>query len=95
MPTDVLLSIEEGASLASKASLPHGCASAIRLSRTRMKLVTENLADAVKFEQLARLEQNLELREKLEKQAAAYRNLAAKRAQELMLLEQLAECLVR
>jgi hypothetical protein len=60
-----------------------------------MKLVTENLADAVKFEQLARLEQNLELREKLEKQAAAYRNLAAKRAQELMLLEQLAECLVR
>jgi len=32
-----------------------------------------------------------ELRDHLEKQAAAYRNLAAKRAQELMLLEQLAE----
>ena len=32
-----------------------------------------------------------ELRENLEKHAAAYRKLAAKRAQELMLLEQLAE----
>ena len=53
-----------------------------------MKLVTGYLADAAKFDELARLEQNPELREKLEKQA---RSLAAKRAQELMLLEQLAE----
>jgi hypothetical protein len=66
-----------------------------RLVRTRMKLVTENLADAVKFDELARLEQNPELREKLEKQAAACRKLAAKRAQELMLLEQLAEYEIR
>ena len=56
-----------------------------------MKLVTEYLADAAKFDELARLEQNPELRENLKKQAAAYRSLPAKRAQELMLLEQLAE----
>jgi hypothetical protein len=60
-----------------------------------MKLVTEYLADAAEFDELARLEQNPELREKLEKRAAAYRNLAVKRAQELMLLEQLAERLIR
>jgi hypothetical protein len=36
-----------------------------------------------------------ELREKLEKQAAACRNSASKRAQELMLLEELAELLIR
>ena len=64
-------------------------------ARTRIWLVSEYLADAAKFDELARLEQNPELREKLEKQAAAYRNLAAKRAQELMLLEQLAELLMR
>ena len=56
-----------------------------------MKLVTEYLADAAEFDALARLEQNPELRENLKKQAAAYRSLPAKRAQELMLLEQLAE----
>ena len=60
-----------------------------------MKLVTEYLADAARFDELARLEQNPELREKLEKQAAAYRNLAAKRAHELRLLEELAELLAR
>jgi hypothetical protein len=92
MPTDMLLSFEERrASLASKALLPHGCATTVCLERTGMKLVTENLADAAKFDELARPEQNPELREKLENQASAYRNLAAKRAEELMLLEQLAE----
>jgi hypothetical protein len=60
-----------------------------------MKLVTEYLADAAEFDELARLEQNPELREKLEKRAAACRNLAAKRAQELRLLEELAELSVR
>ena len=91
MPTEILLSFEERrASLASKKLLPHGRAT-IRRVRTRMKLVTGYLADAAKFDESARPEQNLELCEKLEKQAAAYRNLAAKRAQELMLLEQLAE----
>jgi hypothetical protein len=48
-----------------------------------MKLVTEYLADAAKFDELARLEQNPELREKLERQAAAYRDLAANRAKKL------------
>jgi hypothetical protein len=60
-----------------------------------MKLVTEYLTGAAKFDESTRPDQNPELREKLERQAAAYRNLAAKRAQELMLLEQLAERLIR
>jgi hypothetical protein len=67
--------------------LPHGRSTTIRHVRPRMKLV---LGDAANDE-LARPEQNPELREKLEKQAAVCRNVAAKRAQELMLLEQLAE----
>ena len=75
--------------------MAHGFGTTIRHARTRIKLVTENLADAAKFDELAHLEQNPELRGKLEKQAAAYRNLPAKRAQELMLLEQLAERLIR
>jgi hypothetical protein len=48
-----------------------------------MKLVTEYLVDAAKFDEWARLERNPEVREKLEKQAAAYRDLAAKRAKKL------------
>jgi len=90
MPTDMLLSFEERRA-PSKELLQHGCGISIRHVGTRIKLVTEYLADAAKFDELARLEHNPELHKKLEKQAAAYRNLAAKRAQELMLLEQLAE----
>jgi hypothetical protein len=82
-------------SLSGISLLPHGCGTTTRLVRTWMKLVTEYLADAAKFDELARLEQNPELRRKLENQAAASRNLAAKRAKELMLLEELAELLVR
>ncbi len=48
-----------------------------------MKLVTEYLADAAKFDQLAGLEQDPQVRKQLQKQAAAYRNLAAKRAEQL------------
>ncbi len=48
-----------------------------------MKLVTEYLADAAKFEQLAALEQDPQVREQLKKQAAAYHNLAEKRAKQL------------
>jgi hypothetical protein len=47
-----------------------------------MKLVTEYLADAARFDQLAALEQDPEVREQLEKQAAAYRALAEKRAKQ-------------
>ncbi len=48
-----------------------------------VKLVTEYLADAAKFDQLAGLEQDPQVREQLQKQAAAYRSLAAKRAEQL------------
>ncbi len=48
-----------------------------------MKLVTEYLADAAKFDQLAALEQDPQVREQLKKQAAAYRKLAEKRAKQL------------
>jgi hypothetical protein len=48
-----------------------------------MKLVTEYLADAAKFDQLAALEQNRQVREQLKEQAAAYRKLAEKRAKHL------------
>jgi hypothetical protein len=48
-----------------------------------MKLVTEYLADAVKFERLAAAEQNARLKAQLEKQAAAYRKLAKERAEKL------------
>lgn len=48
-----------------------------------MKLVSEYLADAVKFERLARAEQNPALKAELEKQAAAYRKLAKERATKL------------
>jgi hypothetical protein len=48
-----------------------------------MKLVTEYLADAAKFDDLAALEQDLQVREQLKKQAADYRKLAEKRAKQL------------
>ncbi len=47
-----------------------------------MKLVTEYLADAAKFDELAALEQDQHVREQLKKQAA-YRKLAEKRAMQL------------
>ena len=48
-----------------------------------MKLVAEYVAEALKFEQLAATEKNPEFRAQLEKQAAAYRKLAAERAKKL------------
>jgi hypothetical protein len=48
-----------------------------------MKLIVEYVADAVKFEHLAALERNPELRAALEKQAASYRKLAEERARKL------------
>jgi hypothetical protein len=48
-----------------------------------MKLVTEYLADAAKFDQLAALKRDPQVREQLEEEAAAYRKLAGKRAKEL------------
>ena len=48
-----------------------------------MKLVSEYLADALKFERLAAEEKNEDLKLPLLQQAAAYRNLAEKRATEL------------
>jgi hypothetical protein len=48
-----------------------------------MKLVTEYVAEAMKFEQLAATEKNQEFRAQLEKQAAAYRKLAEDRARTL------------
>ncbi len=48
-----------------------------------MKLVTEYLADAAKFEQLVALEQDPQAREQLKKQAAAYWKLAENRAKQL------------
>jgi hypothetical protein len=48
-----------------------------------MKLATEHLADAAKFDELAALEQNPQVREQLQKQAAAYRKLAENRAKQI------------
>jgi hypothetical protein len=48
-----------------------------------MKLITEYLERDVRFEQLAADESNAELKEQFERQAKAYRKLAAKRANEL------------
>lgn len=48
-----------------------------------MKLIVEYLADAVKFERFAALEQKPEQREQLERQAKAYRELAENRAEQL------------
>jgi hypothetical protein len=47
-----------------------------------MKLATEYLADAAKFERLARAERE-NLKAQLEKQALAYRKLAKERAEKL------------
>ncbi len=48
-----------------------------------MKLIVEYIADAVKFEHLAAVEQKPEFKAQLEKQAAAYRKLADDRAKKL------------
>jgi hypothetical protein len=47
-----------------------------------MKMLTEYLERALQFEQMAGTEQNQTFKAELLKQAAAYRQLAAKRAQE-------------
>ncbi len=48
-----------------------------------MKLIAEYLASAIKFEQFAAAEPDPDAKAALEKQAAAYRSLAEKRAKEL------------
>lgn len=48
-----------------------------------MKLVTEYLADTLKFQLLAEQEKDEDLKLSLLQQAAAYRKLAEKRAKEL------------
>ncbi len=48
-----------------------------------MKWIAEYLENALKFEQLAALERNAEVRAKLETQAASYRKLAEDRAKQL------------
>jgi hypothetical protein len=47
-----------------------------------MKMLAEYLEHAIKFEQMAAQERDARLRVALEKQAAAYRKLAEKRAEE-------------
>jgi hypothetical protein len=51
--------------------------------KSGMKVASEYLADAAKFERLARAEQDPNLKVQLEKQAAAYRKLAHERAKKL------------
>jgi hypothetical protein len=48
-----------------------------------MKMIAEYLEHAVQFELLARTEENPKLKAELEKQAAAYRKLAAERSKQL------------
>ena len=48
-----------------------------------MKMLTEYLEKAITFEQMAAQEKNAALKASLEKQAAAYRKLAAERAKRL------------
>jgi hypothetical protein len=48
----------------------------------RMKLISEYLADSLKFELLASQETNPEAKAELEKQAETYRRLAVKRAEQ-------------
>jgi hypothetical protein len=48
-----------------------------------MKLITEYLEDAVRFERMAAEEKDPHLKADLEKQAVAYHKLAAKRAEQL------------
>ena len=52
-----------------------------------MKLIAEYLDIAIKFERLAAVEPPSKLKKSFEKQAAAYRKLAAKRARKLGILE--------
>ena len=52
-----------------------------------MKLIAEYLDIAIKFECLASVKSPSKLKESFEKQAAAYRKLAAKRARKLGVLE--------
>jgi hypothetical protein len=51
--------------------------------RVQMKMLAEYLEKAITFEQLATQEKDAALRASLEKQAAAYRKLAAERAKRL------------
>ncbi len=48
-----------------------------------MKWIVEYIENAIKFEHLAALERNAEVRAKLETQAAAYRKLAEARAHQI------------
>ena len=48
-----------------------------------MKLIAEYLEHALQFERFADLEDNPELKAELQKQAAAYRNLAVDRSKKL------------
>jgi len=50
-----------------------------------MKMLAEYLEHAIKFEQTAEQERHAQLRADFEKQAAAYRKLAEKRAKEFAL----------
>ncbi len=50
-----------------------------------MKMIAEYLEHALQFERMAAFETNAELKAQLEKQAAAYRRLAAERANKLFL----------
>jgi hypothetical protein len=56
-------------------------------SEAAMKLIAEYLDIAIKFECLAAVEPPSKLKESFEKQATAYRKLAAKRARKLGILE--------
>jgi hypothetical protein len=47
-----------------------------------MKMLAEHLDTAMKFEQMAAVEKDPKIRADFEKQAAAYRKLAEKRAKE-------------
>jgi hypothetical protein len=47
-----------------------------------MKMLAEYLENAIKFEQMAAEERDAKLKEHFEKQAAAYRKLAEKRAED-------------
>jgi hypothetical protein len=56
-------------------------------SEAAMKLIAEYLDIAIKFEWMAAVESPSQLKKSFEKQAAAYRKLAAKRARKLGILE--------
>jgi hypothetical protein len=54
----------------------------MREAGDRMKMLAEYLENAIKFEQMAAEEKDAKLKGHFEKQAAAYRKLAEKRAKE-------------